>query len=251
MRFLIGFIAMVSTVLSGELVFPSDLTENSNLVIILMGPPGSGKGTHANPLSKRLAIPHISTGDLFRENIRAQTELGQTASSYIRRGQLVPDQVVLDMLFKRIEMPDCSRGYILDGFPRTVAQARALDDKLQKMSCRTVVVNLNIPDSLLVERICGRMACKECSQLYHKTYAPPKEKGICDQCQGSLYQRDDDKEEILAKRLEVYHEQSSPLIEYYGAREDVLKEVPANKPPSEVFESVIEAIPRPAAKTPA
>lgn len=243
MKFLIGFIIMVSAVLSGEeILSTAGSKESVRLVVILMGPPGSGKGTHAAPLSKRLGIPHISTGDLFRENIRNETQLGKKAGEYIQKGQLVPDSLVLDMLFNRIKAADCKQGYILDGFPRTLAQAQALDARLQGSRSRVIAVNLQISDDLLLERITGRMSCKGCNQLYHKTYSPPKKNTLCDSCQGILYQRDDDKAEILIKRLEVYHEQANPLISYYRSKKGGLKEVSAEQSPSQVFESVVESI---------
>lgn len=246
MRFWIGWICMLGLMLAGETQASSRSAVEKPLVVILMGPPGAGKGTHAKPLGEQLGIPHISTGDLFRENIRNQTPLGQKAKSFIDAGKLVPDEVVLDMLFSRIAFPDCNNGYILDGFPRTVAQAQALDQKLQKS--RVIAVNLNVPDALLLERISGRLACKECGKPYHKKYNPPATSGQCDVCQGSLFQRDDDKEEILKKRLEVYRAQTEPLIEYYGKNKETLKEVDAAHPPDEVFHLVVDAISEPVGK---
>lgn len=244
MRFWIGWICMLGVMLAGETYASSRSVIEKPLVVILMGPPGAGKGTHAKPLGEQLDIPHISTGDLFRENIRNQTPLGQKAKTFIDAGKLVPDEVVLNMLFSRIALPDCNRGYILDGFPRTVAQAQALDQKLS--NSRVIAVNLNVPDALLVERISGRLACKECGKPYHKKYNPPATAGQCDVCKGSLFQRDDDKEDILKKRLEVYRAQTEPLIAYYGKDKETLREVDATHTPDEVFHLVMDAVSEPA-----
>lgn len=240
MRFWIGWICMFGVMLAGETSALSRSVVEKPLVIILMGPPGAGKGTHAKPLGAQLGLPHISTGDLFRENMRQNTPLGQKIKSFMDSGKLVPDELVLDMLFDRIGQVDCNHGYILDGFPRTVPQAQALDQRLK--SCRVIAVNLNVPDDLLVERISGRLACKECGKPYHKKYNPPVSNDHCDVCQGVLYQRDDDKEEILKKRLEIYRAQTEPLIEYYGKQKDVLREVNAIQSPDEVFHLVLDAV---------
>jgi adenylate kinase len=216
------------------------------LAVILLGPPGAGKGTHAGPLSVYLGIPHISTGDLFRENIRSQTPVGQKAKGFIDEGKLVPDEVVLQMLFERIARSDCSQGIILDGFPRTVAQAKALDDAIGRTH-RLVALNFNIPDDLLVERITGRLACKQCGKPYHKKNDPPKQEGVCDSCGGALYQRDDDKEEVLRKRLQVYHAETKPLIDYYAKKTGVLHDIDANHAKAQVFHDVLEAMPHVAA----
>jgi len=213
-------------------------------VVILMGPPGAGKGTHAKPLAAHLSIPHISTGDLFREHISIQTPLGRKAKTYIDQGKLVPDEVVLDMLFARISLPDCKHGYIFDGFPRTVSQAQALEKRIH--NALVIVINLNVSDALLVERISGRLTCKKCGKSYHKKYDPPLLTGQCDVCKDVLYQRDDDKEEILKKRLEVYRSQTRPLIEYYGHQKDVLREIDATLTPGEVFHLVLHAVAVPA-----
>jgi adenylate kinase len=192
---------MLGVLLSGE-SFAMGRSENRPLVILLMGPPGSGKGTHAGPLSQHLNLPHISTGDLFREHIRTQTPLGQKAKSYMNKGNLVPDELVLDMLFERVAKPDCQQGYILDGFPRTLGQAKILDERLKKVA-RVVALNFKLSDPAIVERVCGRIACKDCGRPFHKKFDPPQEEMICDACHGPLYQRDDDKEEIICKRLQV------------------------------------------------
>jgi adenylate kinase len=210
-------------------------------IVILMGPPGSGKGTHAGPLSAQLNIPHISTGDLFRENIRNQTIMGQEASRYIEKGNLVPDELVLDMLFNRVSKKDCEQGYILDGFPRTIAQAKALDKRLQ--GAQVIALNLNLSDRVIVERITGRIACKGCGKPYHKKYAPPAVPYTCDTCQLTLIQREDDREEIILKRLEVYRMQTEPLIAYYKGQPGVLFEIDSEKERSDVFQDILEVLP--------
>ena len=212
------------------------------LVIILMGPPGAGKGTHAGPLSQHLGIPHISTGDLFREHIRGRTPLGIKAQSYMDKGNLVPDEFVLDMLFDRVSRADCKQGYILDGFPRTMPQAIELDRRLNGLN-QVIALNFNLPDAIIIERVAGRLACKGCGRPYHKSYDLPQKAMTCDTCGGSLYQRDDDKEEIIRKRLEVYRAQTKPLIDYYSKQKDVLREIDSKKEKSHVFRDVLEAMP--------
>ena len=186
------------------------------LVLIFLGPPGAGKGTLATPVSEELGLPHISTGELFRHEIRSGTPLGKKADSFISQGKLVPDEIVLDILFERIQKEDCKQGFILDGFPRTTAQALALEKRLE--SAQVVAVNFEVPDSILVERITGRLACKKCNRVHHVKNDPPQKAGICDTCGGALYTRDDDREDILKKRLEVYRAQTAPLIDFYQIR---------------------------------
>lgn len=243
MNRLLGLICMVGLLMTGN-VFSMNRSEKP-LVVILMGPPGAGKGTHAGPLSDALAIPHISTGDLFRENIRNQTPLGMKAKSYMDQGQLVPDELVLDMLFDRVSKEDCKGGYILDGFPRTLAQAKALDQRLAQKN-RVIALNFNVADPVIIERVVGRLACKQCGRPFHKTFDPPKQAEVCDNCQGPLIQRDDDKEEIIRKRLEVYRSQTQPLIEYYAKQKGVLHEIDSQNNKEQVFQDVLEALPVPA-----
>ncbi|MBI3508050.1 MAG: adenylate kinase [Chlamydiia bacterium] len=214
------------------------------MVVILMGPPAAGKGTQATALTDYLGLPHISTGDLFRENIRNQTPVGKTAKAYIDQGKLVPDQVTIDMLFARISHPDCQHGYILDGFPRTVEQARTFHQRLEAQAAKVecVVLNLNADDAELVERITGRMICKGCSKPYHKHYSPPQQEGVCDACGGDLYQRDDDTAAVFTKRLEVYRVQTAPLISYYQSK-GLLKQIPSKNSSDQVFQEVIHALP--------
>lgn len=209
------------------------------LVVILLGPPGSGKGTQAVEIAKKLSLPHISTGDLFRENIQNNTALGQKAKSYIDKGNLVPDEIVLDMLFDRLNKNDCKKGYILDGFPRTLAQAEALEPKLKTV--HYITINLDVKDDVLVDRISKRLICKECKTPYHEINMPPKVPGICDKCGGKLYHRDDDNAEVVKSRLDVYHKQSEPLIEYYK-KQNHLVNVDASGKKEQIFKNIIDAI---------
>jgi adenylate kinase len=188
--------------------------------IVLVGPPGAGKGTQAAFLAKNLSIPHISTGDLFRANISQQTELGKLAKSYMDAGNLVPDEVTIGMAKDRMEQPDAEGGFLLDGFPRNVSQAEALDEVLQTESMKLdAVLDLEVPEEEVVKRIAGRRICrKDSSHVFHVTYSKPKQEGVCDVCGGELYQRDDDTEETVRKRLEVYHTQTEPIIDYYKAQ---------------------------------
>ncbi|MGI5377516.1 adenylate kinase [Streptomyces sp. CA-251387] len=188
--------------------------------IVLVGPPGAGKGTQAAFLAKNLSIPHISTGDLFRANISQQTELGKLAKSYMDAGNLVPDEVTIGMAKDRMEQPDAEGGFLLDGFPRNVSQAEALDEMLQSESMKLdAVLDLEVPEEEVVKRIAGRRICrKDSSHVFHVTYSRPKKEGVCDVCGGELYQRDDDSEETVRKRLEVYHTQTEPIIDYYKAQ---------------------------------
>ncbi|MEU1198598.1 adenylate kinase [Streptomyces sp. NPDC005813] len=188
--------------------------------IVLVGPPGAGKGTQAAFLAKNLSIPHISTGDLFRANISRQTELGKLAKSYMDKGELVPDEVTIAMAKDRMEQPDAENGFLLDGFPRNVSQAEALDEMLQSEGMKLdAVLDLEVPEGEVVKRIAGRRICRnDSAHVFHVTYKQPKKEGVCDVCGGELYQRDDDSEETVRKRLEVYHTQTEPIIDYYKAQ---------------------------------
>ncbi len=214
------------------------------LVILLIGPPGAGKGTHAGPLSEQLHLPHISTGELFREHIRNQTPLGKKAKEYINQGRLVPDELVFDMLFIRIAAPDCVHGCILDGFPRTLPQAQALYAKLESKA-QIIALNFEISDHCLIQRLTGRLMCKQCSRPYHKTFDPPPPSNHCQNCQGDLYQRDDDKEEVVQKRLEVYHEQTEPIIAYFAKKPNTLRPIDACHPKSQVYQDILHSLPLP------
>ncbi len=210
-------------------------------VIILLGPPGAGKGTHAVELSKKLHLPHISTGDILRENLRKQTPLGERAKTFMDVGKLVPDDLVIQMLLDRVSDTDCQKGYILDGFPRTLAQAKMLDEHLKNRG-EVVTVNLSVSDDLLVERITGRLVCKKCGTPYHKVFSPPKKDSLCDRCQGELYHRDDDNEKVVKERLAVYRSQTEPLINYYKEKKGLFYEVLAAGNKSEIFENLLHTI---------
>jgi adenylate kinase len=188
--------------------------------IVLVGPPGAGKGTQAAFLAKNLSIPHISTGDLFRANISQGTELGKQAKAYMDAGNLVPDEVTIGMAKDRMSQPDAEQGFLLDGFPRNVSQAEALDETLKAEGMKLdAVLDLEVPEDEVVKRIAGRRVCrKDSSHVFHVTYSPAKQEGVCDVCGGELYQRDDDSEETVRKRLEVYHTQTEPIIDYYRAQ---------------------------------
>ncbi|MGW0334359.1 adenylate kinase [Streptomyces sp. NPDC003011] len=188
--------------------------------IVLVGPPGAGKGTQAAFLAQNLSIPHISTGDLFRANISKQTELGKLAKSFMDAGNLVPDEVTIGMAKDRMEQPDAENGFLLDGFPRNVSQAEALDEMLQSEGMKLdAVLDLEVPEEEVVKRIAGRRICRhDSAHVFHVSYKAPKQADVCDVCGGELYQRDDDSEETVRKRLEVYHTQTEPIIDYYKAQ---------------------------------
>jgi adenylate kinase len=184
--------------------------------IVLLGPPASGKGTQAAELREALKLPHVASGDLFRENLKNETELGLKAKGYMDRGELVPDDITIAMVMDRLSRPDCAHGALLDGFPRTIAQAEALDRALAAQGHKIgLVPNIVVPDEVLVERVSGRRLCRVCGEPYHVLFNQPQQPGICDYDGGELYQRDDDKPETVRKRLKVYWEQTSPLIDYY------------------------------------
>ncbi|MDQ0992499.1 adenylate kinase [Streptomyces sp. V3I7] len=213
--------------------------------IVLVGPPGAGKGTQAVRLAEKLGIPHISTGDLFRANISQQTELGKLAKSYMDAGNLVPDEVTIAMAKDRMEQPDAEGGFLLDGFPRNVSQAEALDELLTTESMKLdAVLDLEVPEDEVVKRIAGRRICrKDSSHVFHETYSPAKVEGVCDVCGGELYQRDDDSEDTVRKRLEVYHTQTEPIIDYYKAQGLVVT-ISSLGPVDEITQRALEALKR-------
>ncbi|MCB1107434.1 MAG: adenylate kinase [Chlamydiia bacterium] len=208
------------------------------MIVILLGPPGAGKGTQASMLQSTLKIPHVSTGNLLRANIKEQTLLGKEAKGYMDAGKLVPDQLILDMLFSRVSQPDCDKGYILDGFPRTLDQAKAYHARLSEKGTKLVAINLDLEDEIIIERLSKRLVCSGCSSPFHLKHSPPKVEGICDHCHSPLVQRNDDKEEVIQKRLSIYHEQTAPLITYY-LKEQNLNTVSCNQPIEKVLEEVI------------
>ncbi len=191
--------------------------------LIMLGAPGAGKGTQAKRIADKYTIPHISTGDIFRANIKNETELGMKAKTYMDKGLLVPDDLVVDIVADRLNQRDCDKGFILDGFPRTIPQAKALDEALQVMDITLdYVINVDVPDEAIVKRMAGRRACSVCGATYHLKHNPPKKEDQCDVCHGTLIQRDDDKEETVLKRLTVYHEQTKPLIDYYTKKDELV-----------------------------
>ena len=217
------------------------MTINSRF-LILLGPPMSGKGTQSARLSASMGIPQVSSGDLFRDNIKNKTALGLEAKSYIDRGDLVPDQVTIGMVADRLKQEDCRNGALLDGFPRTSFQAEALDDILSDLGAElSGVISIAVPDDVLIERASGRRICRVCGQSYHLVFSPPEVEGICDLDGGELYQREDDKAETVRQRLDVYQAQTSPLIEYYRNR-GILKEVDGNQKIDDVGEEIAAII---------
>ena len=207
--------------------------------IIMLGAPGAGKGTQAKQIAEKYQIPHISTGDIFRANIKEGTELGKKAKTYMDQGLLVPDELVVELVADRIVKDDCKMGFVLDGFPRTIPQAEALDEALAKMGqSMDYAIDVDVPDENIVRRMGGRRACVNCGATYHIVNIPTKVEGICDNCGKEVVLRDDDKTETVQKRLAVYHEQTQPLIDYYGEK-GILKTVDGTRPMEDVFADII------------
>lgn len=210
--------------------------------IIMLGAPGAGKGTQAKKIAAKYDIPHISTGDIFRANIKNGTELGNKAKTYMDQGLLVPDELVVDLVVDRVQQDDCKNGYVLDGFPRTIPQAEALDKALAALGDKVdYAIDVNVPDENIVNRMGGRRACVGCGATYHLVYAPTKTEGICDVCGKELILRDDDKPETVQKRLNVYHEQTQPLIDYY-TKACILKTVDGTVDINDVFAAIVEIL---------
>jgi adenylate kinase len=212
------------------------------IFIVLMGPPGAGKGTQAEIISEKLSIPHISSGDLFRENLKNDTELGKKARAFMDSGKLVPDDITISMVAERLSRQDCKNGALLDGFPRTPFQANELDKILKENgNAINCVPYIKVSDRDLLERLTGRWTCKAAGHIYHEKFNPPKNPGICDIDGSPLYQREDDKKETIEKRLAVFHEQTAPLVEYYREK-NLLVEVDGTRPIEEVSETLLKTV---------
>lgn len=210
--------------------------------IIMLGAPGAGKGTQAKQIAGKYSIPHISTGDIFRTNIKNGTDLGKKAKEYMDQGLLVPDELTCDLVMDRIQQDDCKNGFVLDGFPRTIPQAEALDTALTKIGEKMdYAIDVDVPDENIVNRMSGRRACLDCGATYHIVSLPPKTEGKCDHCGSDLVLRDDDKPETVQKRLTVYHEQTQPLIDYYK-NQGILKSVDGTQPMEAVFTAITEIL---------
>ncbi|MCR4763467.1 MAG: adenylate kinase [Lachnospiraceae bacterium] len=206
--------------------------------IIMLGAPGAGKGTQAKMIAEKYHIPHVSTGDIFRANLKEGTPLGKKAKEYMDKGALVPDELTVEILLDRVSRDDCAGGYVLDGFPRTIPQAEVLDEELTKLGDHVdFAIDVDVPDENIVRRMSGRRACLKCGATYHIEHIPPKKEGICDNCGEPLVLRDDDKPETVQKRLTVYHEQTAPLIDYY-TKQGILRTVDGTKDMKEVFSAI-------------
>lgn len=210
--------------------------------IIMLGAPGAGKGTQAHMIAEKYHLPHVSTGDIFRANIKNGTELGKEAKGYMDRGELVPDELTVRILLDRVAQEDCKNGYILDGFPRNIPQAEVLEKELEKLGEKIdAAIDMEVPDESIIRRMSGRRACSSCGTTYHIVNVPPKKEGICDVCGEALILRDDDKEETVQKRLDVYHEQTQPLIEFY-TKKGILKTVDGTQDMMSVFQTITKIL---------
>ena len=206
--------------------------------IIMLGAPGAGKGTQAKLIAEKYNIPHISTGDIFRANIKEGTELGKEAKQYMDKGQLVPDELTVRILLDRVAADDCKNGYVLDGFPRTIPQAEVLDTEVAKLGDKIdFAIDVDVPDENIIKRMSGRRSCPGCGRTYHIVHIPPKKEGICDDCGKELVLRDDDKPETVKSRLDVYHKQTQPLIDYYS-KQNILRTVDGTKDMDDVFTAI-------------
>ena len=207
--------------------------------IVMLGAPGAGKGTQAKMIAEKYTIPHISTGDIFRANIKEGTPLGLEAKSYMDQGKLVPDELTVKILLDRVAKDDCKNGYVLDGFPRTIPQANVLKEALEKQNDKIdYAINVDVPDENIVRRMSGRRACVTCGATYHIEHVPPKKEGVCDKCGSELILRDDDKPETVLNRLKIYHDQTQPLIDFYN-NEGILKEVDGTIDVKDVFANIV------------
>ena len=207
--------------------------------IIMLGAPGAGKGTQAKMIADKYGVPHVSTGDIFRANIKSGTELGMEAKKYMDQGLLVPDELTVKILLDRVSQPDCKNGYVLDGFPRTIPQAEVLDKALAELGeSIDYAIDVDVPDENIVKRMSGRRACVSCGATYHVVHVPPKKEGICDRCGSELILRDDDKPETVKNRLDVYHKQTQPLIDFY-TKKGVLKTVDGTVDMQDVFKAIV------------
>lgn len=210
--------------------------------IIMLGAPGAGKGTQAKMIAEKFAIPHVSTGDIFRANIKNGTELGMEAKKYMDQGLLVPDELTVKILLDRVAKEDCRNGYVLDGFPRTIPQAEVLDKALTELGDRIdYAINVDVPDENIINRMSGRRACVNCGATYHLVHIPPKSEGVCDTCGSGLILRDDDKPETVKNRLDVYHKQTQPLIDFYE-KKGVLKSVDGTQDMKDVFTAIVDIL---------
>ena len=210
--------------------------------LIFLGPPGAGKGTQAKMLVERYGIPQVSTGDILRAAVAEGTELGKKAKEYMEAGKLVPDEVVIGIIEERLKQSDCEKGFILDGFPRTVPQAEALDKVLEKMGRKIDhVLTLDVPEEELIKRLTGRRTCKKCGAMYHTIFNPPKVEGVCDKCGGELYQRPDDNEETVRSRLSVYEQQTSPLIDFYE-KKGLVRKIDGRGEIKEIFDQIVKIL---------
>ena len=219
------------------------MSEHKSSFIVVLGPPGAGKGTQAERVSENLGLPHISSGDIFRENLKNQTKLGEIADSYIKRGELVPDDVTVAMIRERLALPDCMKGALLDGFPRTPAQAEALAEILAELNSQVqAVLYINVPQEVLIERLTGRWICRDQGHVFHVKNNPPRNPGRCDYDNSVLYQRDDDKAETVIQRIRVYLGQTQPLIDYYRQL-GLLVEVDGSRPIDQVTTDLLAALP--------
>ncbi|MBS4169231.1 adenylate kinase [Parachlamydia sp. AcF125] len=238
-KFLVGFYSlMISLISLSVFAQPSEQSVQSGRTIwILLGPPGSGKGTQAVQLSQQLQVIHVSTGELLREHIKKKTSLGEKAEGYIRAGKLVPDELVMEILFDRISKPDSQKGVLLDGFPRTLAQAETLEKQL-KGNERIVVFNLEVPDQVIVKRAEGRLTCTKGSHIFNRHFSPPKKEGVCDVCGGELTRRADDDPQVVQQRLKVYHDQTAPLVEFYQKRKALIS-INGEATPDQVFANLM------------